>query len=230
MRCPHAYDDGAYVVGSLSTDERRSFVNHLPGCPDCRESVRQLSNLPGLLANVDTAESGVLGGAPLDMPPPSLWPRLLNRANSERARKRRRGRAFAVAACLAILLAVAAPVALFAPFSPLRQGVGTTDVAMHSMKPVGGRAMVSAKIGVTNKAWGTKVALHCSYGDVGYAADQAYALFAVSRNNSAEQIGSWMVGPGQEITTDAATRFRLADLAALEIRRGDGTTVLRSQF
>lgn len=229
MRCPHAYDDGAYVVGSLSTEERRSFVNHLPGCPDCRESVRLLSGLPGLLASVDTEETGVLGGAPLEMPPPSLWPRLLSTAQFERSRKRRRGRVFAVAACLAVLLAVAVPLALFAPFSPVQRGAVAT-VAMEKMKPVSGAAMVSAEIGVTEKAWGTKVALHCSYVDAAQTTGQAYALFAVSHTNSAEQIGSWTAGPGQEITTDAATRFQRSELAALEIRRSDGETLLRSRF
>ncbi len=230
-RCPHAYDDGAYVVGSLSTEERREYVNHLPGCPDCRESVRLLSGLPGLLASVDTEETGVLGGAPLEMPPPTLWPRLLDTAKAERSRRRRKRRVFAVAACLLLLVAIAAPVAAFAPFSPLRLANATVNtVAMHDMKPVEGASMVSAKVGVADKAWGTKVALHCSYSANQYGGKQAYALFAVARNNTFEQIGSWIVGPGKEVTTDAATKFRRGELAALEIRRADGTTVLRSQF
>jgi hypothetical protein len=188
-----------------------------------------LSSIPGLLASVDTEETGVLGGAPLEMPPPSLWPRLLSTAQSERSSKRRRGRVLAVAACLAVLLAVAVPLALFAPFSPLQRDAAAT-VAMEKMKPVRGAAMVRAEVGVSEKAWGTKVALRCSYGDTAYPSGQAYTLFAVSRSNSAEQIGSWTVAPGQEITTDAATKFQRADLAALEIRRADGETVLRSQY
>jgi len=230
-RCPHAYDDGAYVVGSLSTEERREFVNHLPGCPDCRESVRLLSGLPGLLASVDTEETGVLGGAPLEMPPPTLWPRLLDTAKAERSRRRRNRRMFAVAACLLLIVAIAVPVAAFAPFSPVRLGDATAStVAMRDMTPVEGASMVSAKVGVIEKAWGTKVALHCSYGADRYDGEHAYALFAVSRDNTFEQIGSWVVGPGKEVTTDAATRFRRGELAALEIRRADGKTVLRSSL
>lgn len=229
MRCPYAYDDGAYVVGSLSTEERRAFVNHLPTCPDCRASVRELSGLPGLLASVDTEETGVLGGAPLELPPPTLWPRLLDVAQSHRARSRRRTRLLAVAACLIVIVAVALPLALFAPFSPVQQTT-TSDVPLQAMKPVGGGGTVRAEIGMVEKAWGTKVALHCKYTDSKYGALQSYTLFAVTRSGASEQIGSWSVGPGKEITTDAATKYHEAELAALEIRRADGETVLRRQI
>jgi len=226
-RCPHAYDDGAYVVGSLSTEERRAFVNHLPRCPDCKESVRLLSGLPGLLASVDTESTGILGGAPTEMPPPTLWPRLLTATQLERKRKRRRGRWLTVAACLFVLLAIAVPVALYAPFSPVHRVTQGGQVSLAAMAPVNGASMVRAEVGIVEKAWGTKVALHCSYPPSEYAGEQSYSLFAVSRSGASEQIGSWTVGPGKEITTDAATRFRGKDLAALEIRRSDGKPVLR---
>ena len=231
MRCPYAYDDGAYVVGSLSAEERRSFVNHLPSCSSCRESVRGLSGLPSLLASVDTEETGVLGGAPLELPPPTLWPRLLNGAQADRVRRRRKSRLLAFAACLVVLLAVAVPLGMFAPFSPLQQTTTTTpEVSLQAMNAVGGGSTVKAEIGMVDKAWGTKVALHCSYADAGYGTVQSYTLFAVTRSGLAEQIGSWSVGPGKEITTDAATKYHRGQLAALEIRRADGETILRRQI
>jgi hypothetical protein len=230
-RCPHTYDDAAYVIGSLSTEERRAFVNHLPGCPECRASVRALSGLPGLLASVDTEETGVLGGAPLEPPPPSLWPRLLTSVQDEQARRRRRSRLLALAACLLVLMALAVPVALYAPFSPLQRTSGTTSVSMQAMTPVGSASNVAAEVGLDEKAWGTKVALHCSYADSRYAGEQSYGLFAVARSGEWEQIGSWTVGPGGEITTDAATKFRGDQLALLEIRRtNDGKPVLRRRI
>lgn len=232
MRCPHAYDDGAYVVGSLSTEERREFVNHLPGCPECRSSVRALSGLPGLLASIDTDETGVLGGAPLEPPPPTLWPRLLSVVQRDRVRKRRRGRLLAVAACLLVLVGTAAPVAVYAPFSPVRQTGGTeqTDLPMLAMTPVSAGTSVSAEIGILDKAWGTKVALHCSYPDSRYGGEQAYKLVAIAKSGASEQIGSWSVGPGREVSADAATRFHQDELVALEIRRADDQPVLRRRI
>lgn len=230
-RCPHTYDDAAYVIGSLSTEERRAFVNHLPGCPECRASVRSLSGLPALLASVDTEETGVLGGAPLEPPPPSLWPGLLTSVQGEQARRRRRSRLLAFAACLLVLIAVAVPLALYAPFSPVQRTGGTTPVQMQAMTPLDNASNVSAEVGLEEKAWGTRVALHCSYASSRYAGDHSYGLFAVAKSGEWEQIGSWTVGPGGEVTTDAATKFRGDQLAFLEIRRtNDSKPVLRRRL
>jgi len=229
MRCPHAFDDGAYVLGSLSPEERRAFVAHLPGCPDCRTSVRALSDLPGLLGSVDTEETGVLGGGPLEKPPPSLLPRLLTVAQSEQARHRRKVRAFAIAACLLVLLALAVPVAMFAPFSPLQRST-QQSVQMQAMTPVNNVTAVTAEVGLVDKAWGTKIALHCAYAKSRYASEQAYGLYAISRSGQWEQIGSWTVGPGRDVNMDAATKFRTGELAAIEIRRSDGKTILRRRI
>ena len=50
--CEHEHDDGAYVLGALSPEDRVAFERHLPGCRECQRSVRELAGLPGLLARV----------------------------------------------------------------------------------------------------------------------------------------------------------------------------------
>ncbi|MGV0798210.1 zf-HC2 domain-containing protein, partial [Mycolicibacterium elephantis] len=45
--------DAAYVLGSLSGDERREYEAHLQTCAQCRAAVAELSGIPALLAKVD---------------------------------------------------------------------------------------------------------------------------------------------------------------------------------
>ena len=42
--------DAAYVLGSLSSADRREFEAHLSGCPICSQSVGELSGIPALLS------------------------------------------------------------------------------------------------------------------------------------------------------------------------------------
>lgn len=228
MRCPHAFDDAAYVLGSLSPDERRDYVNHLPHCAECRANVREFAGLPGLLARVETDGNGRIGDELNEPPPPTLLPRLLAAAQAERFRARRRVAILAVAACLALLAAVAVPLTLVNQTGGQNTPTPTpTQIAMQPMQPLAGTSRVNAAVGLVDQPWGTKVLLECSYAPSKYDAQQAYALWAVSASHMQEQIGSWAVSPGEEIKTTAATKFRHADLEWLEIRRPDNTVVLR---
>jgi hypothetical protein len=228
VRCEHAFDDAAYVLGSLSPDERRDYVSHLQICAECRANVREFAGLPGLLARVETDGNGRLGDELNEPPPPTLLPRLLAAAQAERFRARRRVVILAAAACLAVLAAIAVPLTLLNTLGgDVTPTPKQTPIAMQSMQPLRGASSVSAAVGLVDEPWGTKVVLECSYAPSRYDTQQAYALWAVSRSHMQEQIGSWTVGPGEEITTDAATKFRHADLEWLEIRRSDNSVVLR---
>ena len=45
--------DAAYVLGSLSSAERREFEAHLETCDRCRAAVAEISGMPALLAMLD---------------------------------------------------------------------------------------------------------------------------------------------------------------------------------
>jgi anti-sigma factor RsiW len=49
----YAMWDAAYVLGSLSSVERRAYEAHLSTCPSCREAVGELAGVPALLAQLD---------------------------------------------------------------------------------------------------------------------------------------------------------------------------------
>ena len=52
---PFTENDAAYVMGALTTEDRLAFEAHLPGCPDCTRSVRELSGVTDLLDKVPLA-------------------------------------------------------------------------------------------------------------------------------------------------------------------------------
>src|ERR1700692_2477926 len=52
----YAVWDGAYVLGSLSSADRREFEAHMADCPSCREVGGELSGMPALLSQVNRNE------------------------------------------------------------------------------------------------------------------------------------------------------------------------------
>ena len=78
----YAMWDAAYVLGSLSSVDRREFEGHMAQCPACRNAVAELSGVPALLSQLDReevaaiAESGDIPSATPEMSP-ELLPSLL---------------------------------------------------------------------------------------------------------------------------------------------------------
>src|SRR5947209_3477328 len=99
--------DAAYVLGSLSSADRREYETHLSVCPACRQSVSELSGIPALLSKVggDTvAAMDVDGHTAAPEPAPNLLPSLM----MEVRRRRRRSRmvTWSTGAAAAVLLSV----------------------------------------------------------------------------------------------------------------------------
>ena len=53
--------DAAYVLGSLSSAERREYEAHLETCDRCRAAVADISGMPALLAMLDVDDVRVAG-------------------------------------------------------------------------------------------------------------------------------------------------------------------------
>ena len=85
MTHEHEHEDGAYVLGALSPEDRVAFERHLPGCPECAQSVRELAGLPGLLARVPVE---ILDPDKLPMPvPETLLPALVRQVRQSQRRR-----------------------------------------------------------------------------------------------------------------------------------------------
>src|ERR1700728_5259571 len=53
--------DAAYVLGSLSTADRREYEAHLSVCPLCNQAVSELSGMPALLSKLDGGNVAAIG-------------------------------------------------------------------------------------------------------------------------------------------------------------------------
>jgi hypothetical protein len=233
MTCEYAELDGAYVLGSLSPAERQEFERHMATCEACATSVRELAGLPGLLARVDPV---ILEPAPVAEPvPATLLPSLVREVG--RVRRRRVFAAVGVAAAAAVAVGVmlvsgiggdTPPVASPAPANP-----SVAAPAGLSMLPVG-HAPVTGSLAFTPVGWGTKLDLTCAYQPdwAGYESlpkTATYALFVVTRDGGAQQVGTWQAIGGKTMHFSAGTAAREGDIAAVEVRTKDGRPVLRLQ-
>src|SRR4029078_4245992 len=107
---PYATWDAAYVLGSLSGNERREFERHLATCPQCNAAGAELSGIPARLAQLTAEEVEALDDPATEVPP--MRPEVLDTLMQKVEWRRRRTRRFSVitlaaaAAVLAIALAI----------------------------------------------------------------------------------------------------------------------------
>jgi Putative zinc-finger len=227
--CGHDHEDGAYVLGALSPEDRVAFERHLPGCSDCARRVRELAGLPGLLARlpveiVDPTE------------PPQPVPDTLLPALVRRVRRTQRRRTWLTGSLVAAAAAIAVGAVGVATFgnddSPpgAAPSDGPTTAASEPMRPVGAEP-VSGWVSLTQVGWGTRLDLTCSYSeDTGaYQHDDGpptYTMYVTRTDGSTEQVASWKGLPGKTMHLAAATAADADDVTNVEVRDSKGEPVL----
>ncbi|WP_238016328.1 zf-HC2 domain-containing protein [Dactylosporangium sp. AC04546] len=239
MRCEHLHDSGVYVLGALSPPEREAYERHLADCAECRAEVAEFADLPGLLGRLDrTTATGALDGAepaPPDAAGGARWagpirasssgigdpllPRVLDRAAHQKRAERRRRRwqtvgTALVAACLGVLGVLGV------------RAVGEPDPPNFvAMEEVAESVPVTARLALEPAADGTVVRMQCAYKGGGYG-KWTYKLVVVPKSGQPEEIDSWTAGYGDEYDLKARTSIPRADIARVEIRKGDDTPLL----
>lgn len=203
--------DAAYVLGALSPEQRQQFETHLAGCPACTDAVDELSAVRGALGALPAADADSMLAEPV---PTDILAGL-----AARVRRRRRVRGWTtgiagVAAAAAIVMALVLPVALNAPAPP---------TVTASLQPVVDNP-IAARIQLTEAAWGTKIALTCSYAaSTGlsperYPSSGAYALYFVDRAGAATRVSSWRAGPGETVHAAGSIDESVSAIARVELR------------
>ena len=111
----YAMWDAAYVLGSLSSAERRELEAHLAGCPLCRSAIGELNGMPALLSQLDRDELAAIDEADRSsvepLLPDELLPSLLAKVSWRRRRSRivtwTAGAAAAAVLAIGVLVGVA---------------------------------------------------------------------------------------------------------------------------
>jgi hypothetical protein len=230
--CGFEHDDGAYVLGALSPEDRVAFERHLVTCESCARSVRELAGLPGLLARVPVEIVD-----PDERPEPVPVPDTLLPGLVRRARRTQKRRTWLTAGLVAAAAAVAIGAVGVATLGggdddPAPQAVATAPA--ETMQPVGA-VPITATVALTSVGWGTRVDLTCEYDDDAGAGAPAYrdesqpsyAMYVRTSTGAEEQIASWRALPHKVLRIAAATAASRDEITEVEVRSSTGRTVLR---
>jgi len=223
MSCSYATWDGAYVLGSLSSADRRDFEGHLAGCHDCSRAVRDLAGLPGLLGRLDPE---VFDEGEPEPVPDTLLPRLVDAMH--RGQRRRTWLTAGLAAAAAVVVTVGGVVVLDQSTgrTPTAAPASIVAASAQPMTPVGTDPM-TASVSLTSVAWGTRVDMTCSYPRFRGAYEAgSYALVVHTLDGGTERIATWNGLPGKTMHLTAATAAQKAQIRSVEVTRLDGSPVL----
>lgn len=232
MTCEFAHLDGAYVLGSLGAAERTDYERHLTGCDDCSRAVRELAGLPGLLGRVPIEALEPPGKR--EPVPETLLPAVVSEVR--RSRRRRLGAVAAVAAAAAVIVVaglVGVAVTALDDGDQTPQASETTATAerMESL----GSGRVTGWVSLTEKAWGTRIDLACTYRSGNYQGQggggdsrwTSYAMFVRTKDGKLEQVGTWRAESGAEMHVTMAAAADPEDIKEVVVKTGDGQSVLR---
>lgn len=206
MRDAYADWDAAYVLGALSSAERREYEDHVDECPRCAAALAELGMLPGLLRLVPDQDASAYLVAPEEATRvPAAAP----------PRRRIPARALALVAAVLIVAGVGTAVVLG------RDAPGERTVTLSAVTA----NPLQAAVSLTPESWGTEVAMTCTYAGE-YGGRRAYALYVVDAAGHRQLVSRWQAGPGDTARTTGATDLAPAEIARVELRAGDGRLLL----
>jgi hypothetical protein len=219
--------DAAYVLGSLSSAERREYEAHMETCQRCRSAVAEISGIPALLAMLDLEDVQALEDETPDTPP--LRPEVLDSVLDKVRWRRRRSRWLMSAAVgvAAALLAVGLVVAIRPEVVGLENYTPQETVQALEMTKVS-TTPINASISLTGFGWGTRIDMACTYGDWGQrdAPPQNLGMVVVGRDGSHTQVATWLGLSGATALPSATTPIQKGEIAAVQLVSPDSGKVL----
>jgi Putative zinc-finger len=216
--------DAAYVLGSLSDEDRRDYEAHLATCARCRAAVDELSGIPALLGTLDPAEVGDLDAGAMQ-PPAQVLDSMLDRLHTRR--RRTRWITSAAVGLAAALLAIGLLVVIRPETFGLQTGAPPQASHQLAMNKVSDTP-INATISMTGYGWGTRIDMACTYGDWGQrdAPPQNLAMVVVSHDGSRNQIATWLGLSGATALPSANTPMQIPEIAAVQLVSPESGQVL----
>lgn len=184
---------GAYSLGLLDEDDRRSVEDHLRSCADCRAQVDELRATSGLLGAI-TAQDVVDDAEPPD--PDTALAAIA--AARRRERRRLAGALGGVGILAALALAIGAILVGRSPADPLAPS--GPPVALVSAPGVD----ASGEVRLSSRPWGTQVDLRVDGLPV-IEGGEGYAVWLVSTDGRRVPAGTFRPARGP-----STSRMRLA--------------------
>jgi Putative zinc-finger len=220
--------DAAYVLGSLSSNERREYQAHLETCPRCRSAVAELSGIPAVLAMLDLDDVQALDEKQPE--PPPLRPEVLQSVLDKVKWRRRRSRWLMSAAVgvAAALLAVGLVIAIRPEVLGLQTDTPQASGQVLEMTKVA-PSPFSATVSLSSFAWGTRIDMACSYGQ--WSGGQGVppsnlGMVVVGRDGSHTEIATWLGLPGATALPSGNTSMPVNEIAAVQLVSSDSGQVL----
>jgi hypothetical protein len=223
--------DAAYVLGSLTSNERREYETHLETCERCRSAVADISGIPALLAMFDLEDVRALDEQTPETPP--LRPEVLE-SILDKVRRRRRSRWLTSAAVgvAAALLAVGVVIAIRPEIVGLENSTPQETVESMEMTKVSPKP-INATISLAGFGWGTRIDMVCTYGDWGErdAPPQNLGMVVVGRDGSRTQVATWLGLSGATALPSANTPMQKDEIAAVQlVSPEDGKVLLEKSL
>lgn len=220
--------DAAYVLGSLSSNERREYEAHLETCERCRSAVAEISGIPAMLAMLDLEDVRALDEETPETPP--LRPEVLDSILDKVRWRRRRSRWLTSAAVgvAAALLAVGVVIAIRPEIVGLENYTPEETSQAMEMNKVS-ETPINASISMTGYGWGTRIDMACSYGDWGQSGNtepQNLGMVVVGRDGSHTQVATWLGLSGATALPSATTPMQMDEIAAVQLVSPDNGKVL----
>ena len=220
--------DAAYVLGSLSSAERREYEAHMETCDRCRAAVADISGMPAMLAMLDLDDVEALGTAQAEPPPlrPEVRQQVLDRVRWRRRRSRwLMATAVGVAAAL---VAIGLVIAVRPGMVGLQTGtpeVTAQELEMTKLEPT----PFSATVALSSFGWGTRIDMACSYGQWsggGSAPPSNLGMVVVGRDGKATQIATWLGLSGATALPSGNTPMPIEEIASVQLVSADTGRVL----
>jgi anti-sigma factor RsiW len=221
----YAMWDAAYVLGSLSSADRREFEAHMVDCPSCREAVAQLSGMPALLSQLDRNEVAAINksdhtSAVQEMSS-ELLPSLLATVRWRRRRTRLVTWAAAAAAAVVLSISVLVGVAGPSPTSPPPQAIASA-LPMAQV----GTTLLASTVSLSRQQWGTHIALKFVCMAPVDAHHDTVALVVVGRDGSQSRLATWVAIPGHTATPTGSISTPVDQIAAVQVVLADNGRVM----
>ncbi|HEY1532297.1 MAG TPA: zf-HC2 domain-containing protein [Galbitalea sp.] len=225
--------DAAYVLGALDSDDRRAYERHLATCPECSAGLAELAGLPGILSKLSSEDAvallerdDVALGVDDHLRDGVHTPGLVQRLAVAASRRRRRVRFGVLGAAVAVVaLITVGGVAFTAGQTPVAPAIAMASLDQH---------MVTARMSVTQKAWGTRFDWSCTYPGATnsiYGSPVSYDLVVVQKSGTRSVVATWTsVGPHAAGLT-ASSDIAYGDISSVEVRlTGSSKTLLREDL